>query len=944
MKFLEDKTPDKKFSSQKSRPILLAALSVLAALVLVVRLFSLQILHGAEYSASFEESVTRKVSIPAKRGRILDRNGNVLAETKTLQTVTVVDTTGNSREENDRLNSILQKTLEIIARNGDEVSLDFDISWNGSDYVFDCEGTQRLRFLADVFGYPLTDTLSEKERESSAEDVVLMLADRYRVDKDMTSSKQSILLLNTVAARYCLALNAFQKYIPTELARNVSSDTVNDILAESGLDGVSIANKYSRVYYDSVYFSDVTGYVGQVSSEDLEERKGEYTSGDPIGKTGIEGSMEDTLRGANGYREISVDSLGREKSELSFERETDGSDVILTIDSNLQRATYRILEKNIRDIILSKMTDSISSFEITEDTDGSDIRIPAADVYASILCYVIDRDFFYDDDASEAELEMRELLDNYLEGVKTALRDELTTVRTPYSEMPEEYRQYCNYIVRALYDRGALNDDMIDTDDETFEAWTYSGTASMGEFLYRAAEDGWLNTDEIGTDAKDTEGIFAALVEYIMDEPCEDYSFGDIVCRYMARSGVPIGDLVCRILFDREIFTPTDTVRSDIENGRYRAAYNYVRSRIEKDDLTPGELHLYPFSGSIVITDPSNGEVIALVSYPGYDCNHITESDYMARIVRDPSRPMLNHATQQRTAPGSTFKMVTAAAGFMEGVIDTRETIDCDDERFEKIDPSPACWRYPDGHGWQNMQNAIANSCNMYFYEVGYRLGEKGGTFDNEAGIDLLAKYCEMYALDRKSGVEIEEADPVVATKDVVRAAIGQSNNGYTTASLARYVAAVATHGKVFDLTLLKSTVDKDGNTLKTFPAKPLDSIDAGEEYWNSISEGMRRVCAYRSGFTSLTRKQEDGSTERIAAAGKTGTAQQATNMPNHALFLGYAPYEDPEIAIAVRIPNGYSSDYAALVASQIMQYYFDPDTLQAILGIQEIPNYENGD
>ena len=927
----------------KNRPMFLALLSVAAAMILVVRLFSLQILHGAEYTESFEESVTRKVSLPARRGRILDRNGKVLADTKTTQKVTIVDTTGNSREENDRLNKIIQETLLILDQNDDSPSLDFGIFWNGSGYEFEDDGIERLRFLADVYGYPLTDTLTEEERGSSAEDIVMMLADRYKVEKDMTSSLQSRLLLNTVAIRYHLALNAFQKYLPTQIAEDVSGDTVSALLGRSDLDGVSVENDYTRTYTDSIYFSGISGYIGQISADELSEKGDAYSSGDRIGKVGIEASMEETLRGTGGYREISVDNLGREKSELSFQRPVDGNDVRLTIDADLQRAVYRILEKNIRDIILSKMTDSITSFEITEDTDGSDIKIPAADVYASILSYIIDRDHFYADDASESEQQMREMLDAYLDSVKTELRSELTDVRTPYSDLTPEYKQYAAYIVRALYDRGVLDADSIDEDDEVYEAWTYSGTASMGDFLYRAAQAGWLNKEEMGTSAQDTEELFEALVDYIMEEPCEDYSFGDIICKYMAESGAGIDDLVCLILFDQEIFDPSDTVRSNIEDGRYRASYNYVRSLIENNDLTPGQLHLYPFSGSVVITDPSDGSVLALVSYPGYDCGRITDSDYMSQIVRDPSKPMLNHATQQRTAPGSTFKMVTAAAGIMEGVIDTRETIECSG-RFEKIDPSPACWRYPDGHGWQNMQNAVANSCNMYFYEVGYRLGETEGEFDNEIGVDVLSKYCEMYGLDRKSGVEIEEADPSVATRDVVRAAIGQSNNGYTTASLARYVSAVAMRGTIYDLTLLDCTLDKDGNTIETFSSKPLDPFDPGEEYWESVSEGMRRVCAGRSSFTSLHRKLEDGDVERLTSAGKTGTAQQAVNMPNHALFLGYAPYEDPEIAVAVRIPNGYSSDYAALVASQIMQYYFDPDTLSSILNIQDIPNYENGD
>ena len=914
----------------KKRPVILAALSAIAALILIGRLFSLQVLHGAEYTESFEESVTRKVSIPARRGRILDRDGNVLAESKAARSVTIVDTTGNSLDENARLNRIIQDTLQIIDRNSDEVSLDFGISWNGSGYAFDLEGAELLRFRADVYGYPLTDTLSEEERGSSAEDIVLMLADRYRIEKDMTSSKQSLLLLNTVAARYHLALNAFQKYIPTELAKDVSDGTVNEILNRSDLDGVSIGNRYRRVYYDSVYFSDITGYTGEISSSELSETDGDYSAGDTIGKVGIEAHMEETLRGSSGLREISVDNLGREKSELSYTRPEDGNDVVLTIDSDLQRAAYRILEKNIRDIILSKMTDSITSFEITEETDGSDIQIPAADVYAS-------------DDASEAEQQMRGILDSYLDSVKVGISSELASVRTPYDELTAEYREYCTYIVRALYDRGVLVRDRIDTDDEIYDEWTYDGTAPMGSFLYHAAEEGWIDRDILGTSSEDTDEVFDALIDYVLDEPCEDYSFSDIVCRYMAKSGAVLGDLVCRILFDQEIFDPNETVRDEIENGSSRAAYNYIRDLIKRNELTAGQLHLYPFSGSVVITDPYSGEVLALVSYPGYDCNRLTDSDYMWQIVRDPSRPMLNHATQQRTAPGSTFKMVTAAAGISEGVVTTTESLRCSGP-FDKIDPSPACWIYPDGHGWQNMQNAIYNSCNMYFYEVGYRLGETEGSFDNEVGIDVLAKYSSMYGLDRRSGVEIEEADPSVATRDVVRAAIGQSNNGYTTAALARYVAAVATEGELYDLTLLTKTTDKDGNLLEEFGSKPQEDIEMPEEYWESVREGMRRVCANRSVFSSIRRTTEEGGTERVTSAGKTGTAQQAVDAPNHALFLGYAPLEDPEIAIAVRIPNGYSSNYAALVASQIMQYYFDPDTLSSTLNIDDIPNYENGD
>ena len=931
-----------KLPNFRNRPVFLALLSAVMALTLVGRLYYLQIIRGAEFAQTFEESVTRTVSIPARRGRILDRNGNVIADTLASQNVTIVDNTGNTAAENERLNRIIQKTLTILDDNEEELEEDFGISWDGSGYVFNYDGFNHLRFLADVYGYPLIDTLTDEERASSAEDVVLMLADRYKIPKDMSTSMQSRLLLNTVITRYRLALNAFQKYIPTVLSRNVGSETVDAILAENDLDGISIANTYKRVYNDSIYLSGVTGYISLVSAKELEENEGVYDAGDYVGKVGVEAGMEDTLRGKNGYREISVDNLGREKSEISYVRPQDGNDVYLTIDSDLQKTVYRLLEKNMRDIILSKLTDSITSFEITEETDGSDILIPAADVYGSILSNIIDRDHFYSDDSSESEDQMRGIMDAYLESVKEGIRSELRSGRTPFKTLTMEYQQYASYISRALFDRGVIDVNLVDADDDIYREWTGGSSESLGNFLYHAVAEEWVDRDLIGTDSEDTDEVFEALVQYVLDEPCEDYSFSSIMCKYLCESGAANGELVCRILFDQEIFDPADSERERIESGSKGAAFDYVKRLIKSGYLTPGDLHLYPFSGSIVVTDPSDGSVLALVSYPGYDCNRIQESGYIDRISANPSRPLLNHATQQRNAPGSTFKMVTAAAGISEGVITTRDTVSCHD-RFEKINPSPACWIYPGGHGSMNMQNAITNSCNMYFYEVGYRLGELGGSFSNDDGIEILSQYAAMYGLDRKSGVEIEEAEPSVATRDVVRASIGQSNNGYTTAALARYVSAVATRGDLYDLTLLDHSEDKEGNVIEEFGSKPLDPIEVDDAYWDSISEGMRRVCSGNSAFNSVRYSDEDGS-GRVSAAGKTGTAQQALNAPNHALFLGYAPYDDPQIAIAVCIPNGYSSNYAALVASQVMQYYFDPDSLSGILSSEDIPNYENGD
>ena len=276
----------------RDRAVILALVSVLIACILTGRLFYLQIIRGEQYTESFEESVTKRVSIPAKRGRILDRNGSVLAESKAVRSITIVDNTGNTSEENDRLNHIIRRTLEILADHDEQPVDDFGIIWTGSRFQYTKEGFDQLRFLADVYGYADTETLTDQERDADAEDVVLMLADRYRIDKDMTTSGKSKLLLDNVMIRYKLALNAFQKYIPTVIAENVSKETVNEILSEKDLDGVNSQSAYQRVYYDSECLSDVTGYISQIGADQLSENKDIYSAGDLVGTVGIEASMK----------------------------------------------------------------------------------------------------------------------------------------------------------------------------------------------------------------------------------------------------------------------------------------------------------------------------------------------------------------------------------------------------------------------------------------------------------------------------------------------------------------------------------------------------------------------------------------------------------------------------------------------------------------------------
>ena len=211
------------------------------------------------------------------------------------------------------------------------------------------------------------------------------------------------------------------------------------------------------------------------------------------------------------------------------------------------------------------------------------------------------------------------------------------------------------------------------------------------------------------------------------------------------------------------------------------------------------------------------------------------------------------------------------------------------------------------------MTTAIRDSCNYYFYNLGYELASLSGTYSEKEGLNILYKYADMFGLSEKSGIEISETQPNVSTEDSVRSAIGQGTHSYTTVGLARYVSTVANRGTCYNLTLIDKITDSEGNIIEEYAPKVRNIVDMPKEYWDAIQLGMRQVVMNKSYFSDLA----------VEVAGKTGTAEQTKSRPNHALFVCYAPYEEPEIAIATRIPYGYSSDYAAQTTRDIIKYYY---------------------
>ena len=330
--------------------------------------------------------------------------------------------------------------------------------------------------------------------------------------------------------------------------------------------------------------------------------------------------------------------------------------------------------------------------------------------------------------------------------------------------------------------------------------------------------------------------------------------------------------------------------------------YSWLYNKIETLQITPGDLALEPCSGGIVVTDPQTGDVLACVSYPGYDNNRLAntmDSAYYNKLNTGLANTFYNRATQELTAPGSTYKMVSATTALEEGIIDTGTTIYCNGS-FDEVTPSPKCWIYPNGsHGSLNVVQALEHSCNVFFYQVGYDLGmDEEGNYDSDRGTDKLAKYAEMFGLGETSGVEIPEAEPHISDEYSIQSAIGQGNNNYTVSQLNRYVTAVATSGKVYDLTLIDKTTDSSGNLIRDYQAEVTSTMDdIHQETWDALHQGMQQMVSSSTTFTGLD----------FSMAGKTGTAQHNELHADHVLFVGYAPAENPELSIAVSGGDGYS-------------------------------------
>lgn len=899
--------------------VLLAAAAVIF-MILVGRLFFMQIVNGEEADASLTSSVTREVTIPAARGNIYDRYGRPLAVNEAAFSVEIDDSITVDYEDADaeavslykklikngyvvgddlpitkdapyeftissdeieewktnigltkkQMNYTAEKTLDYLYerfgitdadmteeekralvslginindKNIMITNLIMTIETNGGEIVDELPISQEQPYYFllededEILSWKSSVSMSEEELDYDAEESMQYLIELFGIPENISPSMQR----KVAAVRYSLYLQRYKKYQPVTVAREINDEVIAAV--KENLDkfpGVSVETESMRVYEDGEIFSNIIGYIRQISDTELQEySEYGYTSGDIVGKTGIEKVMELELNGQDGKMLVEVDNMGRKISTLETEAPVSGDDVFLTIDKELQISAYNYLKDALADAIITRLTSELEK----------DVPVTLKQLFTSMI-----------DSNNISVTEVMKAEDGYQKVLK-----DIILAHDP-------------------------DIDVTDSEDKT-------------------------EAKQVLTNAVDNGTISYTTLIYVMIE--------------------------------QGVITADDNYKARIASGEL-TPFNVIIEKLESGDLEPAETGLEPCTGSVVVSDVNSGEVLALVTYPSYDNNELVNTfnnEYYNKLLEDPTTPLVNRPLMQKKAPGSTLKMITAIAGLETGVI-TLDTQIRDKGVFKDAGtPYANCLIYSlngSTHGYVDVSHALEVSCNYFFYEVGYQLGNDTENPRSLKGITILDEYYDAFGLNSPTGVEIGESAPSMASPsykeevikwqnpeatssqtawtsgDTIRAAIGQSVNSFSAASMNKYVATLANGGTRYKMHLLDKVKSSDGTVTEEVEETVENVLEIAPENLEAVYEGMLLVTQGSKGTLRNVFKDFP-----IDVAAKSGTAEENKNLSSHVWFVGFAPYDDPQIAVTVMIPFGdITGSPAAVVARNVIGEY----------------------
>jgi cell division protein FtsI/penicillin-binding protein 2 len=404
-----------------------------------------------------------------------------------------------------------------------------------------------------------------------------------------------------------------------------------------------------------------------------------------------------------------------------------------------------------------------------------------------------------------------------------------------------------------------------------------------------------------------------------------------------------------RLMIEQEIVSGSSELVESLMKNKANVLQE-VLAKLESGEITPQMTALDPSTGSIVVVDVSNGKVLAAIGYPSFDPNkraYNRDSQYYLKLMNDDTMPQINRPFQEQRAPGSTLKMVTAITALEYGVINPETRIYDGHTFVGGQGRGVSCWS-ASSHGFINVSEALEVSCNYFFSDAAFRMGSVARGTRLESVLKM-NEYMKYFGLSEKTGVEIGEAEANISSPefkrtlvslynktptnydlewqdyDTISTAIGQGFNNYTPAAMAKYVMTLANRGDRYEMHLVDSVKSAMGDLVSlTRPKLEERGVEISDSTWEAVYKGMLLVTegpkgTGRSVFAGLP----------VRVAGKTGTAQETAGLHDHSSFGGFAPFENPEIAIYVTIPFGDTKAYTSIAsraARRVLAEYFAMD------------------
>lgn len=569
---------------------------------------------------------------------------------------------------------------------------------------------------------------------------------------------------------------------------------------------------------------------------------------------------------------------------ISMEPPFEYDENMTAIQRTMLNAYFKRQELDPNSTAVELMSYMRTRYNIDNSYTAEEMRIIAGVRYSINVRYAVNTaDYIFVEDAS------MQLISSIMEQKLAGIEVDRAYVREYSTEYAAHILGYTGLMTQEEYERYSLLD--------------YANDAMVGKDGIEYAFESYLHgKDGEVRETRNAAGTILAT-EYIKEPVPGNHIYLTI-------------DSVLQEQTERILASGVESLKKTYAQARAEAAGRGEPYDPEfKDEIT---------GAAAVVVDVRTGEPLAMASWPTYDVSTVVEN--YAELLETPNAPLFNRALMGAYAPGSTFKPCVAIAALTKGIINTEKKVKCEGvfTKYAADGYAPECWIWDEGftHPEENVTTAIRDSCNYFFYTIG-----------NDLGVDDMGEFAHNFGLGVPTGIELVETTGNMSNRanhsdytgtewrigDTLQAAIGQSDSVFSPIQMAEYCATIANGGTRYSASILKAIRNYD-YTEKLYEREPevLSTVETADYNWAAVHEGMWLVLNDYINEKNVLEWYDCA----LKVAGKTGTAQKGENIQNDGLFMCYAPYDDPEVAISVAVERGGSGASVQFIARQIMDAY----------------------